>query len=85
MEQSIAAIIGKKDNEISIEDLMFCAETVKENGDVFIIKFDGAREQKQYTSIITFPSGLAQMIRVDEASLAVAIIKILREYLNIRK
>jgi len=85
MERSIAAILGKNSNEISVEDLIFCAEIVRGNGDVFLIKFDGARDKNQYTTVITFPSGMAEMIRADEASLNTAFMKILREYVEIRK
>ncbi|WBV61109.1 hypothetical protein PFY12_03065 [Chryseobacterium camelliae] len=48
-------LVLSKDSDL--EDLLMCFETVKENGDVAVIKFDGGRESDPYTLFISFPDG----------------------------
>ncbi|TRX35069.1 hypothetical protein [Flavobacterium restrictum] len=74
--------ILEKDN-LSIEDLIYCFEQVKKNGDIAVIKFDGERDEIGYTIFISFPLiKKREMIRADENSLKVALIKVLTKYLE---
>lgn len=67
----------------SLTELINCFETVKENGDVGVIKFDGEREEKGYTVFITFSSSKKrEMIRADEDQLEKALIKVLNKYVE---
>lgn len=65
----------------SLAELIHCFEAVKEKGDIALIKFDGERTEKHYTVLITFPvSKKKEMIRADEDSLEIALIKVLKKY-----
>lgn len=74
--------ILEKDNP-SIEELMYCFEQVKKNGDVAVIKFDGERSVLEYTVFISFPLiKEREMIRADESSLRIALINVLKKYIE---
>jgi len=67
----------------SLTELINCFEIVKENGDIAVIKFDGARLEKWYTVFITFPiSKDKEIIRADEDHLENALIKVLTKYIE---
>jgi hypothetical protein len=67
----------------TIADLINAFESVKENGDVGVIKFDGLRDQDQYTVFISFDNNKNKaMIRADEGDLITALLKVLREYVK---
>lgn len=67
----------------SLADLIRCFEIVKDNGDVALIKFDGARTENWYTVLITFPpGGEREMIRADESCLEMALRKVLLAYID---
>jgi len=57
-------------------------ELVKEKGNVVVIKFDGARTEKQYTVFITFPFGEREIVRADEPTLKSALLKVLTAYIE---
>lgn len=77
----IREIIEKQD--CSIEELIGCFEQVKKNGDVAIIKFDGERNENQYTIFITFPFvKKREMIRADVSDLKKGLIKVLIKYIE---
>ncbi|SHN07668.1 hypothetical protein SAMN05216311_10539 [Chitinophaga sp. CF418] len=76
--------MSKYFNEISIEELIDCFERVKDNGDVGFIKFDGARMTNHYTVCITTPTLQWDMIRADESTLKVALIKVLAKYVEVK-
>lgn len=82
MKQSITDILNKPTNEITIEELISCAEIVRHNGDVFVIKLDGERKEKQYTVFISFPATKTEIIRADELSLKDALLKVLKQYIS---
>ena len=76
---NIKEILEKEDS--SIEELINCFDQIKNNGDVAVIKFDGEREEDQYTVFITFPNRKdREMIRADESILKNALIKVLKDY-----
>ena len=66
----------------SIEELIQCFETVKENGNVAVIKFDGERTTNQYTVFISFPSTERQIIRSERSTLKEALENVLRAYIK---
>lgn len=67
----------------SLTELINCFEIVKENGDIAVVKFDGARSENWYTVFITFPiSKNREMIRADEDHLETALIKVLTKYIE---
>ena len=70
----------------TVENLLKCAEEVKDQGDVFLIKMDGQRSQneKQYTILITFPIMPSKIVRADELELKMAMLKALEEYLQVK-
>ncbi|PSL45307.1 hypothetical protein CLV51_1049 [Chitinophaga niastensis] len=68
-----------------MDDFLYCAGIVKGNGDVFILKIDGAREVNHYTVIISFPTIEAEMIRADDKSMKIALFKVLEAYILVRK
>lgn len=49
MIEKNAEILSRSTNEIIIEGLIYCADIVKDNGEVFFIKLDGEREKCHYT------------------------------------
>lgn len=67
--------------DADLEDLLMCFETVKENGDVAVIKWDGGRESDPYTLFISFPDGKRPMLRIDSNNLKEAMQNILRQYI----
>ncbi len=74
--------ILKKTNP-SFEDLINCLEIIKKEGDVSVIKFDGARTDNSYTVFVTFAINKnKEIIRADENDLKRAIIKVLSEYIK---
>ncbi|XZF15426.1 hypothetical protein ACTHGU_04750 [Chitinophagaceae bacterium MMS25-I14] len=78
MEQ-IKTVLKKE--KPSLEELMYCFELVKNNGDIVVIKLDGERKEKGYTAFITFPlSKKKEMIRVDEDNLETTLITVLSMY-----
>lgn len=67
----------------SMENLLNCLETVKNNGDIVLVKFDGERSKNHYTVLITFPNGKGNdMIRADEDNLKTALVKVLNKYIQ---
>ena len=82
MQQSISNILNRPTNEITIEELIYCAEIVKQNGHVFFLKLDGERKERHYTVCITFPDTKMELIRADELSLKDALLKVLGEYVS---
>lgn len=67
----------------SIENLIDCLDTIRKNGDVVVLKFDGEREKDFYTLFVTFPpSKNKSMIRIDQSNLKDAIIELLKKYIN---
>jgi len=81
MEKNISEVIESR--EVSTEDLFECLEMIKKDGNVVVIKFDGERQENQYTAFITFPtSRKKEMIRADESSMKNAILKILKSYIH---
>lgn len=85
MKKTIAEILSKAFEDITIEDLINCVEKVRENGDVAVFKLDGQRKDEQYTAFITCPDFKGEMIRADESSLKDALLKILKQYILVRK
>jgi len=85
MTRSIADILERAGDNISIEELMFCAEAARGNGDVVFIKLDGERESYHYTTMITSPSNAFEMIRADKEILKDALLEIFWEYVKVRK
>ena len=83
--QIIKSIISKYFDEISIEELIECFERVKDNGDIGFIKFDGERKSHHYTVFISTPTSQSDIIRADESILKVALVKVLTEYVNVKK
>lgn len=79
--ETIKEILEKKN--IEIQDLITCCESVKKNGDILVIKFDGQRVEEQYTAFITFPIQKSEMIRVDDKDLKSALIKLLNKYISL--
>ncbi|MBL0912282.1 MAG: hypothetical protein IBJ09_07905 [Bacteroidia bacterium] len=72
--------ILKKENP-SVEELINCFESIKENGDIAVIKFDGERVENPYTVFISFPIiKQKEIIRADENDLKSALIKVLMRY-----
>lgn len=66
----------------SIEELINCFEYVKKNGDIAVIKFDGERNENEYTVFISFPvSKKREMIRSDESDLKKALVEVLTKYI----
>ncbi|SHG93431.1 hypothetical protein SAMN04488522_108279 [Pedobacter caeni] len=66
-----------------MEELLNCFEQVKNKGDIALIKFDGQRNEDEYTVLIAFPEiKKREMIRADESSLRIALIKVLTEYVE---
>ena len=77
---SIKEIISKENP--SFDDLLVCLERIKEKGNSIVIKLDGEREKAQYTVFITFPMNQEkEMIRIDDISLKVALLRCLQSYL----
>ena len=67
----------------SFDDLLYCFEQVKENGDVAVIKLDGERSKNQYTVFISFPQDENKpMIRADSDDLKEALLSVLNHYVN---
>lgn len=67
----------------SLTELIHCFESVKGNGDVGVIKFDGERIENGYTVFISFSSSKKrEMIRADEHQLERALIKVLTKYVE---
>lgn len=67
----------------SLEDLINCLEIIKKEGDISVVKFDGARPDKSYTVFVTFAINKnKEIIRADENDLKKAIIKVLSEYIK---
>jgi len=85
MTRSIAGILERAGDNISIEELMMCAEAAMGNGDIVLIKLDGARERDHYTTMITSSSNAFEMIRADKASLKEALLEMFRKYVEVRK
>lgn len=85
MTRSIADILERAGDNISIEELMFCAEAARGNGDVVVIKLDGLRASNQYTTFITTSFKGFEMIRADKEILKDALLEIFREYVNAGK
>ena len=83
--KTIKSIISKYFDEISIEELIDCFERVKDNGDIGFIKFDGERKTNHYTVLITTPMPQSKMVRADESTLKVALVKVLAEYAQLKK
>jgi len=74
-------IILKENN--TIEGLINCFELIKQNKDIAIIKFDGERENDNYTIFITFSqSKNMQMIRTDCSDLKQGMNEILEKYIK---
>ncbi|MCE3074659.1 hypothetical protein [Chryseobacterium gwangjuense] len=67
--------------DFALEDLLMCFETIKENGDVAIIKFDGKRDNNPYTLLISFSNGKRPMLRIDSNNLKEAMQNILKQYI----
>lgn len=84
MQQTIADILNKSISEISLAELMYCMEKVKDNGDVCLIKLDGERKLNHYTVLISFIGIKAEMIRADEATLISTLTKVLIKYIEVR-
>ncbi|MCF6404398.1 hypothetical protein L3C95_15985 [Chitinophaga filiformis] len=83
--QTIKSVISKYFEEISIEELIQCFESVKDNGDIGFIKFDGARTTDHYTVFISTPESKSDIIRADESTLKVALVKVLKQYVEVKK
>lgn len=67
----------------SIEDLIYGFEQVKKRGDVAVIKFDGERNEYQYTVFISFPNQPEKlMIRSDGDDLKTALFDVLTQYVG---
>jgi hypothetical protein len=65
----------------SLEDLIYCFDIIRQNGDVAIIKFDGERVSNPYTVFITFHTTKNRaMIRVDGSDLKVSLVEVLSKY-----
>jgi ribosomal protein L36 len=65
----------------SLEELLWCCEQVRRNGDVMVIKLDGAREKDWYTVFISFPIETGkEMIRADKHDLKTALVNTLSRY-----
>lgn len=79
----IKKIIDKQDP--SFEELIDCFERIKTNGEVAVIKFDGERNEDEYTVFISFPNNKSEMIRADESDLKKALIKVLTKYIEGRR
>jgi hypothetical protein len=81
MKDSIRRIIGG--NGPGIADLIQCLELVRQSGDVAVVKFDGVRNDYQYTAFITFsPEKKREMIRIDDSNLKDALLKLLKMYID---
>ncbi|ALR31278.1 hypothetical protein ATE47_12425 [Chryseobacterium sp. IHB B 17019] len=67
--------------DYNLEELLMCFETIKNNGDVAIIKFDGERNDDPYTLLISFPTSKREMLRIDGNDLKEAMRNILTQYI----
>ena len=72
-----------KNADAAIEDLLSCAEQVKLDGNVFVLKMDGERNEMQYTCFITFPESRNQMIRKDGDEMKKVLVDVFVDYLKI--
>ncbi len=67
------------------EQMMAAFESVKEYGDVAVMKLDGGREKNHYTVFITFPSNPQRdIMRAEKSDLISASKKVLEEYRTYR-
>lgn len=67
--------------EPSYEQRMLCLEEIREDGNVVVVKLDGARKEDHYTVFVSFPKEPhGEIFRADESDLKAAIVKVLREY-----
>ena len=65
----------------SLEDLIYCLDLIRKNGNVVVIKLDGGRDRCFYTLFITFPGKSEKdMLRVDHSDLKEAILELLNLY-----
>lgn len=72
--------ILKKDTP-TLSELIDCFEKVKQNGDIAVIKFDGARKETQYTIFISFQDNKREIIRSDGDDLQKAMLNVLARYI----
>ncbi|SEW39887.1 hypothetical protein [Chitinophaga arvensicola] len=82
---TITDILNKTGSEITMDDLIYCFEKVRGQGDVGFIKLDGERKENQYTVCIMFPGIKEEMIRADESTLKEALLKVLSKYVDVKK
>lgn len=67
----------------SIADLIKCIDLVKAHGNVVALKLDGLRAENQYTAFITFPPDQGrEMIRADDNSIELALLRVLKSYVD---
>lgn len=78
--ENIKKIVVK--NNPTFEELIFCFEEIRANGDVAVIKFDGERQDNWYTVFVSFPNNTRSMIRSDESDLKKALLKVLIKYIE---
>jgi hypothetical protein len=77
----INQVLQKEDP--SLEELLHCFETIKDNGDLGMIKFDGMRKDNHYTVWVGFPMETGkESFRLDGSDLKKTIMKVLARYLE---
>ncbi|WP_341836426.1 hypothetical protein WJU16_00810 [Chitinophaga pollutisoli] len=64
----------------TIEELLACFELIRKDGNVVVIKMDGARADSQYTVFVTFSEGEREMIRFDGDNFKGTLLEVLRAY-----
>lgn len=79
--ENIKKIVFK--NHHTFEELIFCFEEIRANGNVAVIKFDGERQDNWYTVFVSFPDNKRSMIRSDESDLKKALLNVLVKYVDI--
>ena len=75
----------EKYESLSLEEIFFLIDKIKDAGDVFILKIDGQRRDgEKYMAIITLPEIPNFTIRSDEKDLRQAIYKVLKKYIQVK-
>lgn len=74
----------RKDSAVTMEEFFACLNAVGANGDIFIVKIDGARQYHRYTIVISSPKQMFESIRYDTDDVMEGARKALQDYISVQ-